>query len=255
MVDARYYSGKALSRLEVRENTYVLEEEWEELHRNASRATPFHTWAWLYSWWEYYGENYELRLVTVRDGKLLVVLLPLMLERRGGFVGRLLFINAGPSTYQDVRIRDGWESQVSSAGSDTLEQMDSRQMADLRNLRPEAAAWSIFREWDRPKAYVQEGNYLIIEVKPWDEMLISLSKRLRGNARRALRQAEADGVRRCEVAGPEDTERAARRLVALHREAWRGRDIDPEYLTERYESFIRNRGSAIEGSLLPSASL
>ncbi len=105
MVDARYYSGKALSRLEVRENTYVLEEEWEELHRNASRATPFHTWAWLYSWWEYYGENYELRLVTVRDGKLLVVLLPLMLERRGGFVGRLLFINASPSTYQDVRIK------------------------------------------------------------------------------------------------------------------------------------------------------
>jgi len=70
-------------------------------------------WAWLYSWWEYYGENYgenyELRLVTVRDGKLLVGLLPLMLERRGGFVGRLLFINASPSTYQDVRIRDGGE--------------------------------------------------------------------------------------------------------------------------------------------------
>ena len=119
--------------------------------------------------------------------------------------------------------------------------MDSWQMADLRNLRPEAAAWSIFRKWDRPKAYVQEGNYLIIEVKPWDEMLISLSKRLRGNARRALLQAEADGVRRCEVAGPEDAERAARRLVALHREAWRGRDIDPERLTERYESFIMNR--------------
>ena len=97
------------------------------------------------------------------------------------------------------------ESQVSSAGSDALEQMDSWQMAALRNLRPDAAAWSIFRKCDRPKTYVQEGNYLIIEVKPWDEMLISLSKRLRGNARRALRQAEADGVRRCEVAGPRKT--------------------------------------------------
>ena len=119
-----------------------------------------------------------------------------MLERRGGFVGRLPFTNASPSTYQDVRIRIGWESQVSSAGSDALEQMDSWQMADLRNLRPEATAWSIFRKWDRHNTYVQAGNYLIIEVKPWDEMLISLSKGLRGNARRALRQAEADGVRR-----------------------------------------------------------
>ena len=95
--------------------------------------------------------------MTVRDGKLLVGLLSLMLERRGGFVGRLLFINASPSTYQDVRIRDGWESQVSNAGSDALEQMDSWQMADLRNLRPEAAASGIFRKWDRPKAYVKEG--------------------------------------------------------------------------------------------------
>src|SRR5918911_5777125 len=71
-----------------------LEEEWGNLYRNAPLATPFQSWAWLYSWWESYGESYELRLVTVRDEGLLVGIVPLRLRRRWGF-GRLLFVGAG----------------------------------------------------------------------------------------------------------------------------------------------------------------
>src|SRR5918999_86631 len=63
----------------------ALEEEWNDLYRNSPLATPFQSWAWLYSWWEYYEEGYELRLITVRDEDLLVGLMPLMLKRRGGF--------------------------------------------------------------------------------------------------------------------------------------------------------------------------
>ncbi len=68
-----------------------MEEEWNELYRNAPLATPFQSWAWLYSWWEFYGEDCQLRIIAVRDGHLLVGLAPLMLQRRWGF-GRLLFV-------------------------------------------------------------------------------------------------------------------------------------------------------------------
>jgi hypothetical protein len=43
----------------------ALKEEWEDLHRNSLRTTPFQSWDWLHSWWEYYGKGYELRLVTL----------------------------------------------------------------------------------------------------------------------------------------------------------------------------------------------
>jgi hypothetical protein len=33
----------------------ALEEEWDDLHCQSPRATPFQSWAWLYSWWEHYG--------------------------------------------------------------------------------------------------------------------------------------------------------------------------------------------------------
>ncbi len=65
----------------------ALEEEWEDLCRNSLPTSPFQSWALLYSWWESYREGYELPLVTVRSGGLLVGLVPLMLERRWGFGG------------------------------------------------------------------------------------------------------------------------------------------------------------------------
>ena len=45
-------------------------------------------------------------------------------------------------------------------------------------------------------------------------------------------------------------EKAARRLVALHREAWQGRDIGPEHLTKRFETHIANAARRMtEGGL------
>ncbi len=133
--------------IEDSEGFAALEEEWEDLHRQCPRATPFQSWAWLYSWWEYYGDDYGLCLITVRDGGLLVGVIPLMLERRWGF-GKLLFVGTGLVDYLDMLVRDGWEAQVSEAGVRTLKQMRSWRVADLQQVRPEAAAWGMFRGWD-----------------------------------------------------------------------------------------------------------
>src|SRR3712207_9359466 len=88
----------------------ALEEEWEELYRHCPSATPFQSWAWLYSWWEHYGEGrYELRLVTLRSEEgLLVGLIPLMLERRWGVgVRRLLFCGTPPTAFNHFLGRGG----------------------------------------------------------------------------------------------------------------------------------------------------
>ena len=67
--------------------------------------------------------------------------------------------------------------------------------------------------------------------------MASLSRKTRGDVRRTLQRAEADGLR-CELVQPDDAEQAGRRLVALHREGWQGRNITLEHLTRRYESHI-----------------
>ncbi|MDQ3692424.1 MAG: GNAT family N-acetyltransferase [Chloroflexota bacterium] len=216
-----------------------LQAEWDELYENCPRATPFQSWAWLYSWWEVYGEGrFELRLVTVREaGGLLVGLLPLMV-RRGLAFGRLLLVGGDVMTpYKDVLVRDGWEENVARAGAQVLKGLGGWRVADLQELMPEAAAWDVVREWVGLKTSVPITDYVLIRAGSWEELLSSLSRNLRSSARRTLRRAEEDGVR-CEPAGSEDAERAARQLVALHRELWQGRRIAPDHLTARYEAFI-----------------
>jgi CelD/BcsL family acetyltransferase involved in cellulose biosynthesis len=214
----------------------ALREEWEEIYHNAPLATPFQSWPWLYSWWEFYGEGYELRLVTIRANGILVGLMPLMLERRAGF-GRLLFIGTGLTDYQDVLAREGWESQVSEAAVRGLRKIDGWQVADFQQLHPEAVTWSIFEKWAGPRTRLWQDNFPVIEVRPWNELLASLSKNLRSTTRRTLRRAEADGVR-CKLASANGVGRAAHDWIVLHREAWEGRDIVPEHLTRRFQSYL-----------------
>lgn len=226
-----------LAVLEDTRDFAALEDEWEALYQDSPLATPFQSWAWLYSWWEIYGEDYELRLVTVRDGDLLVGLIPLMLERRWGFFGRLLFIGNGPTDYLDILAKEGWEAQVAKAGVKALQQMGSWQVAELQELRPQAAAWSIFREWLGPRSHISQSNCLIIDVRPWDKILVSLSRNLRSDVRRHLRRAEVDGVRR-RLVGMEDVEQAARRLVALSRERLREQETDPKRWSRRFDAYL-----------------
>jgi CelD/BcsL family acetyltransferase involved in cellulose biosynthesis len=217
----------------------ALEEEWEDLYHDCAQATPFQSWAWLYSWWESYGEDYDLRLVTVRDGRgLLVGVAPLMLKSRLGF-SKLLFVGTGPTDYLDVLIREGWEDQVSEVLVRTLGEIDSWQVADLQQLRPDAAAWGIRRYWDRPQLRLWQDSFPVVDVRPWDELLQALSSNLRSTARRSVRRFEADGGRR-ELAGVDDAEVAAKRLVHISREQWRERWLEtyPEHWTSRSEALI-----------------
>jgi hypothetical protein len=110
-------------------------------------------------------------------------------------------------------------------------------VADLQQMRPDAAGWYIHRQWEGHQVRVWQDNCPVMEVKPWDELLTSLSKNLRSTARRAVRRAAADGLQR-KIADSPDTKQAARRLVALHRETWQERSIGPEHQTKRFEDFI-----------------
>jgi hypothetical protein len=77
-----------------------------------------------------------------------------------------------------------------------------------------------------------------MEVKPWDELAASLSKNHGRPGRRALKRAEADGVR-CELVAADDAGEAAQRLVTVFREQWRGNPLPgTEYWTRRFESHL-----------------
>jgi len=214
----------------------ALDEDWEDLYEHCPSATPFQSWAWLYSWWESYGEGYELRLIVVRDGGLLVGLLPLMVPRGLSF-GRLLLIGTGSTDYLDVLVREGWEQAVAEVGARALKGLGGWRVADLRDVHPTAAVWDIFHGWEGPRTYFRRFGSPVMDVRPWDELVTSLSKNHRSSVRRTLRRAENDRVR-SKLAEPADAKEAATRWMTLHQEAWKGRNIAPEHLDERFKAHL-----------------
>lgn len=213
-----------------------LEREWDDLYGRSRHATPFQSWSWLYSWWEAYGPGYELRLVTFRDDGMLVGVLPLMIQRRFG-AGRLLFVGTGRTDYQDMVVRDGWEDRVAPAVRPALELLKGWQVADLQQLRPAAVAWDALNAWTGPRSCMVHEGSPVVEVGPWEELVAQLSRNHRSTVRRTLRRAESDGLTP-DRAGPGDARRAARTLVDLHRELWRGRNMVSEHGSERWSAFI-----------------
>ncbi len=115
--------------------------------------------------------------------------------------------------------------------------MGSWRVADLQEVRPEAAVWSIFSNWASARYSIWQSNSTVIELKPFDELLAALSKKNRKLARQTLRRVKEDGVR-WELLGQDGVEQATRSCLALHRESWRRRGISPEHLTRRFGSHV-----------------
>src|SRR3712207_951090 len=110
--------------------------------------------------------------------------------------GRLLWIGTDLSDYLDMLAREGWERRVMGAVVLALAEMGSWYVADLQQLRPDAAAWHVQRQCDGRQVRLWQDSCPVIEAKPWDELLSSLSKSLRSTVRRAVRRAAADGLHR-----------------------------------------------------------
>jgi len=45
----------------------ALRQDWRELIARAAPAPPFMQWEWLFPWWQQFGHNKRLRIVTLRD--------------------------------------------------------------------------------------------------------------------------------------------------------------------------------------------
>jgi hypothetical protein len=156
---------------------------------------------------------------------------------RGLSFGRLLLIGTGSTDYLDVLAREGWEQEVAEAGARALKGLGGWRVADLRDVRPTAAAWDIFHGWEGPRMYFRRFGSPVMDVRPWDELVTSLSKNHRSSVRRTLRRAENDRVR-SKLAEPADAKEAATRWMTLHQEAWKGRNIAPEHLDERFKAHL-----------------
>jgi hypothetical protein len=212
----------------------ALEDQWHALHEACPQATPFQTWEWLYTWWEFYGTPGTLRLVTARRDDRLVGVLPLMVTGPG----RLQFVGTGLSDHLDALIDAAFADEVLDAWVDLLIRSRGLRLIDLHEVRPEAAVWQLYDRWPGRRGRYQQSTCTEMDVEPLDDMLASWAKSTRKAARIAMNRMTKGGYW-LRWATPDDVADIAGELVERHRQMWLRRAITPAHAEPRFVPFVR----------------
>jgi len=165
---------------------------WSDLHRTGNHPTPFMSWEWASSWWDFFGSGRLHVVAFLRDGRL-SGLAPLY--RNGGPWGMttLRQIGAGQSDYLDFLVgpdaaEKGYDDLVlavlKSNDSDLiiLEQVPPNRLATLRDRGRSTGSYMQVKE---------RGHCFIAELPPrWEDYLAGLGSNERYNIGRRSRTLE-----------------------------------------------------------------
>ncbi|QES48696.1 glycosyl transferase family 1 [Streptomyces venezuelae] len=213
----------------------ALEQPWNRLVRACPTATPFQSHAWLHSWWLSYGRDGRLRTVLVRRDGELVGAAALMLVHRP--MPLLVPLGGGITDYFDVLVDAEHADAVLPALAQGLHRAARGAVVDLREVRPGAAAESLYGMWPGARSRLTDSACMELPVLPFDELVKRMPTAGAQRVRAKLRKVDASGIEEHEVTEHE-VPRAVRSLLRLHEKQWRGRGVTPEHLRPRFAEHL-----------------
>ena len=226
-----------------REELDQLEPEWRQILPRTHHPCVFISPTWLRIWWEEFGEDRELLLLSIRHGQELVGVAPLMWEE-----GRLTF--AGDTQvcdYMDFRAVAGTEEGVLAAVLRSLGEEPWQEIV-LWAVRDDSPTLRAL-----PAVCADPGLSFQVELEDvcpqvslpgsWEEYLARLNKKDRHELRRKLRKLPQGGEVGLEMLeAPAEVRAALDDFLRLHRAA---RSDKAAFMTERMARFFRRIVSAL----------
>lgn len=228
-----------MSVLEVRRETFdSVQEDWERLLVETPDSSPFASAAWQQTWWQIFGGDADLKLLSVRQDGDVKGLAPFM--RRGSEVSFL-----GESDLVDYHhfLHSGIDdSAFYGSVFEHLAQVDSWSSLRLTSVPEWSAAYTAVPEAARAAGWNVDETFE--EVSPgielpdtWDEYVSGLSKKNRHELRRKLRRLERSAeINHVELSTADDVAANLDDFVRLHRMSTPGK---AEFMTDQREEFFR----------------
>lgn len=211
----------------------ALQRDWDALLARCD-ATVFQSFEWQRTWWRHFGEGRpgaRLHLVTVRDGRGLVAVAPLYVDRARTLgalpLRRLLLLGHRDADYLDVLAEPGRERDCAqlvaahlAAGSDGFDAVVLEDVPDrsrvvplLRQALARHGFWASQVECERcPRTALRPS---------WEETLAGFRHHVRHEIRRRARQlASGRDVALELVSGRAEIAPAVRELAEMHQARW-----------------------------------
>jgi CelD/BcsL family acetyltransferase involved in cellulose biosynthesis len=165
---------------------------WNDLHRAAAHPTPFMSWEWASSWWDFFGSG-RLHVVAFHRGGRLSGLAPLYRCDGPWGMSTLRQIGAGQSDYLDFLVAP--EAAEKGYGDLILSILDSSDadLVLLEQVPPDRLA-TLQDRVRTTRSYLQvkeRGHCYIAELPPrWEDYLSGLGSNERYNIARRSRTLE-----------------------------------------------------------------
>lgn len=213
-----------------------LETVWDELLSATTTGHVFFTPQWQRSWWQAFGSNSELLLLSFQWDTEVAGVVPLM---RNGH--RISFIGSSDvCDYMDFIIRPGQEVAVLSQLLDYLEPIDWKSI-ELQSLLPDSIALIHFAPLAMQKGYQveitqEDVSPQLVLPKSWEEYLSLLTRKDRHELRRKLRRLSHVQYLYYVV---KDIERLPQDLEDFFRLFAQGNDDKKEFMTDQMSGFFK----------------
>lgn len=207
-----------------------LQPQWVALQADSASDGIYMTWEWVSAWWQFFGSEHELWLITAESSDGLIGVAPLMLVSNHPAPGitwrELQFIAATAACeHLDFLIATGQEAAVLPRFIDVLKSHRKRwDVLRLERILPTSPNLALLEKMDIPW---EEGEPLVAPYislpERWDDYFKSLSKNKREKQRRFIHHLDKaypdnwqfDWVREKEQLAP-----VLDRLIELHQKKW-----------------------------------
>ena len=112
-------------------------QQWNSLAAASTDSTVFQTYEWFNSWWQAFGNQRQLFVMTAWNRESLVGIAPLMIERHRG-LRYLEFVGSPNADYQDFILGSQPEAVLAALATFLATQRHAWDMMALRNLPTES---------------------------------------------------------------------------------------------------------------------
>jgi len=226
---------------------------WNQLLSQSSANNIFLTWEWVFNWWQVYQKNNKLLLLILRDQNAeIVAIAPLYARRKkileSFLVNEIRFIGSGEDVspdYLDFIIMKGRENDAINAIVVYLHAKNDWDVLNLSDILSTTYTKDILTQ-------AAENLGLKIGIskcaicpyikipKTWDEYVSGLSKNMRYNIERRMRNLEKNfKVRYFLWKDIENLEFAMKKLASLHIERWKERSLRYGFSSDESNAFLQ----------------
>ena len=175
-----------------------LYDAWNHILSHTTAGHVQLTHEWLSSWWEVFGDNNRLSLITVTDGGQIVGIAPLIISKVIGKAGvelrKLTFVGDGLTDYHDLLVANEKREEIVRVLLECIVKDKRRWDAiHFRNVRGDSPNLPIVREALRESslAFSERVNiqcpYVAIDGD-WTDYYGALDRKMRAEMRRQSRR-------------------------------------------------------------------